>query len=112
MSVTVDVNMNVKFVIDCCLQVNLNPAVLPPDLQLYPEVTDAQLQLTDFCVNRISHFAGPIVREMASTIRHLIEKKSARNGPDSSSKSTGKSIGIKRFWKSPCTIYSNESGKS
>jgi hypothetical protein len=81
MSVTVDVNMNVKFMIDCCLRVNLNPAVLPPDLQLYPEVTDAQLQLTDFRVNRISHFAGPIVREMAGTMRQLIEKKVSDERP-------------------------------
>ena len=74
-SVSVDADTDVKIVIDCRLDVQLDPTRLPPDVILKPEVVNADIEISKFRINRISHMEGALARELSRGLQKLLEKK-------------------------------------
>lgn len=75
MSVTLDADADVRIQLDCRLDVQLDGGRFPPDIVLKPEVTNARIRLRDLHVNRISHFDGPVVRELGDGLRRIVQSK-------------------------------------
>jgi len=72
-SVTVEGDARVKLKLDCLLGMQWDASRLPPELQLKPEVTRANLQLADFDLHRIGPLEGPVVRELGDVLRDLAQ---------------------------------------
>jgi len=67
----------VRLRVSCSLAMKLDPTRLPPDVLLDPEVTSADLQLVRFELRRISQLNGPLVRELSSGVREIVEDEIA-----------------------------------
>ena len=80
-SVSVDADADILLTADCVLGSRLDPTHLPPDIVLQPEITDADLTLRRFEVNRISKFGGDIAEELGRGLRKIIEKKIEEKRP-------------------------------
>ncbi len=81
-SVTLDADARVRLVLTCRLDIDLDATRLPPDVVVKPEVIDADLQVSDFRVNRISHFDGPIVRELGDGLEKILVKQIEQRRPE------------------------------
>ena len=55
----------------------LDPTKFPPDFFLEPRVTSADLDILEFKLRRISHFGGPLVKSLSSSVREVLEDKIA-----------------------------------
>jgi len=75
LSVTLDADAEVEITAQCCLDIQMDPTRFPPDLILKPEVTGANVRLKHVRINRISHFDGPVVRELSSGLKRLLREK-------------------------------------
>ncbi len=74
-SITLDADAEVRLVLDCRLDVELDLSRLPPDVVLRPEVVQAEVQLAEFRVNRISHLDGPVARELGNGLKQVLRKQ-------------------------------------
>jgi len=80
-SVSLDADARVTVVALCRLDVDLDPSKFPPDVILQPEIVDADIQISRFDVNRISHFDGPIARELGGNLKQVLEQKIEEKRP-------------------------------
>lgn len=74
-SVSIDADADVILDLDCTLEIDLVPTRLPPDVVLKPRVHNASLSVERFRVNRISHFNGPIVRELGDRLKKIVMER-------------------------------------
>ncbi|MCE9525114.1 MAG: hypothetical protein K8R36_03560 [Planctomycetales bacterium] len=63
------------------MSMKLDPTKFPPDISLEPRVTQADLDILDFKIQRISHFGGPVVKSLSSSVREVLEDKIAESRP-------------------------------
>jgi hypothetical protein len=80
-SISVDADADVRLIIGCRLDVRLDLSRFPPDIVLLPEVMDADLHITDFRVNRISHFDGPVARQLGEALEKILSQKIEEQRP-------------------------------
>lgn len=66
---TIDLHTQVE------LRTKLDARTFPPELQLQPRVTSAQLRLTEFRVDKISKIGGDVAEEMGEALEKLLVKK-------------------------------------
>ncbi|MFN0020887.1 MAG: hypothetical protein ACKVP0_21720 [Pirellulaceae bacterium] len=63
------------------MSMKLDPTKFPPDISLEPRVTQADLDILAFKLQRISHFGGPVVKSLSSSVREVLEDKIAESRP-------------------------------
>ena len=78
LSIGVDADARVRLRVHCSLGVELDPMNLPPDVVLDPVITDADLQIVDFRIRRVSDLSGPIVRPLSHQVREVLEDRIAK----------------------------------
>lgn len=59
----------------------LDVSKFPPDFSLEPRITQADLDILNFRIQRISHFGGPVVKSLSSSVREVLEDKIADSRP-------------------------------
>lgn len=59
----------------------LDVSKFPPDFSLEPRITQADLDILNFKLQRISHFGGPVVKSLSSSVREVLEDKIADSRP-------------------------------
>ena len=78
MSVTTDAVALVNLAVDCALEFETLAGKFPPDIQLKPEVTAADINVKSFQVHRISHVKGTIAKEMGRNLRRVLDRQIIR----------------------------------
>ena len=76
-SVSADANACVRLRAQLEITARLDAAEVPPDLLLAPRVTDAELEILDFRLERVSDLSGPLIKSLSSTVREVLEEKLA-----------------------------------
>jgi hypothetical protein len=76
-SLSAEATAVVRLRIGCSVAMKLDPTRFPPDVRFQPQVESADLQLVHFRLRRISQASGPVVRELGSAIRDVVESKIA-----------------------------------
>jgi len=76
-SLSADADASVRLRMSCLLSLQLDPSKFPPDVLLRPSVTDANLQMLYFRLNRISEIHGPLVKQLSYEVREILEDKIA-----------------------------------
>ena len=66
---------------EVAVAMKLDPTKFPPDVSLEPRVTQADLDILNFKIQRISHFGGPVVKSLSSSVREVLEDKIAESRP-------------------------------
>ena len=66
---------------EVAVAMKLDPTKFPPDVSLEPRVTQADLDILDFKIQRISHFGGPVVKSLSSSVREVLEDKIVESRP-------------------------------
>jgi hypothetical protein len=66
---------DIRFRATCSLGSRLDPSRFPPDLLLEPEVTDADLELVDFRLQRVSQLNGSLAHELGKALHDVIEDR-------------------------------------
>jgi hypothetical protein len=77
-SLSANAEAQVRVRVRCNLTAKLDTSQLLPAVVLNPVVTEADLQLVDFRLRRISQLSGPLVHELGKTLRELLENELAR----------------------------------
>lgn len=75
LSISLDADADVILDLDCTLDVDFVATRFPPDVILKPKVDDASLNVRRFRVNRVSHFDGPVARELGDSLKKMVVKK-------------------------------------
>ena len=73
LSVEADARLRLRAKLEMTLK--LDVAKLPPDVYLEPRVASADLDILEFKLRRISHFDGPAVKSLSSSVREMLEDK-------------------------------------
>ncbi len=76
-SISADADARVRLRVRCNLGAEVDPTKLPPDVVLDPAITDADLQLVDFDLRRISDLRGPLVNSLSHAVREVLEDRIA-----------------------------------
>jgi hypothetical protein len=74
-SVSAEADAHVRLRATCDIGWKLAPGKIPPDVLLDPVVTDAQLELLDFRLRRISDLHGPVVKELGRALHEILDDK-------------------------------------
>ena len=74
-SISAHANARVRMNVLCELEIQLNPLAIPPSVTLKPKVSEANVELHEFKVTRISHMKGPIAKFLGSSLRDLLDRK-------------------------------------
>jgi hypothetical protein len=77
-SLSANAKAQVRLRVQCDLGVQLDPSEVPPAVTLDPVVTEADLQLVDFRLRRISDLHGPLVHELGKGLRDVVEDELAK----------------------------------
>jgi hypothetical protein len=75
MSISTNARATVEMNITCDVQILLNPLKIPPDVEFKPSVTEANIKLRDFNVDRISQMHGPLAELLGKGIREVLDNK-------------------------------------
>lgn len=79
-SLSADADARVRLKADCRLGLHLDPVHLPPDVLLEPEVLQADIQLVDFRLRKISDLRGPLVLKLGRALEDVLRDKLAERG--------------------------------
>jgi hypothetical protein len=74
-SLSADAIADVKLTVQCLLDAKLDFTKLPPDLVLVPEVVDADLELVEFRLIRVSKAGGELAEQMGKAAQKILEEK-------------------------------------
>ena len=74
-SLSVDADAVVQMRLTCKTAVRLDVSKIPADILLDAEVTDADLELKDFHVRRISKVGGEAAQQVTRSLRSVVERK-------------------------------------
>jgi hypothetical protein len=72
-SISADGEAQVALRVACELKMGMDISKLPPDVLLSPQVTDADLQLIEFRILRISDVGGSVAKELGDSLRGVVE---------------------------------------
>lgn len=81
-SVGADANARVRLRVRCNVGLELDPTKLPPAVVLDPVVTDADLQIVDFRLRRVSDLGRSVVSPLSHSVREVLEDRIAKRRPD------------------------------
>jgi hypothetical protein len=76
-SVSAEAYARVRLRVACAVGISFQLKGTAPKLSLDPEVIDAQLELTDFRLHRISDFDGPAVHKLGHALRGVLQDEIA-----------------------------------
>lgn len=77
-SVSADAIADIQLKLRCTMSTKLDITKLPPDIQLQPTVTDAEVKLVQFKLQRLSKSGGPIVRELGDGVEKILRRELAQ----------------------------------
>lgn len=80
-SVGADADARVRLRVHCNVGIEFDPTKLPPDVFLDPVVTDANLQIVDFRLRRVSDLGSSIVSPLSHQVREVLEDQIAKRRP-------------------------------
>jgi len=80
-SVSMEADARVRLRVRSNVGMELDPTKLPPDVGLAPIVTDAELQIVDFRLRRLSDLRGPLVKALSHRVREVLEDQIAKRRP-------------------------------
>jgi hypothetical protein len=72
-SLGAEADATVQVVLQCDLATRLDTSTIPPGLEFDPVVRQADLQIKDFRVRRISQVNGPLVKALSASVREMLE---------------------------------------
>lgn len=72
-SLGADADAQVRLRVSCQMVMRLDATKLPPDVLLRPSVSDANLEIVEFRLQQISDLHGPLVKELSSGVREVLE---------------------------------------
>lgn len=72
-ALTTECDTIVQLQIDCEVGIKLTASSLLFGIEVDPVVTDSRLQLKDFRLKRVGEMKGPVIKELSSSLRHVIE---------------------------------------
>ncbi len=78
-SIGAEADARLRLRAELAVAMKLDPTKFPPDFALQPRVTKADLDILEFKIRRISHFGGPMVKSLSSTVREVLEDKIAED---------------------------------
>jgi hypothetical protein len=73
LSAEADARLRLRAKLEMALKLDVTK--LPPDAYLQPRVTSADLDILEFKLRRVSHFDGPVVKSLSSSVREMLEDK-------------------------------------
>jgi len=74
-SLSADGSARVELHVDCQVNVRVNPTTFPPDVEFAPVVTEAEVQLKEFEIERISRLGGDAAELLGKGIREILDEK-------------------------------------
>jgi len=74
-NISADADASVEMRIWCQIGMNLDVRKFPPDVIMLPEVTQANLDITDFRLHRVSKLDGPIVKQLSGSVHKILLDK-------------------------------------
>ncbi|MEZ6117384.1 MAG: hypothetical protein R3C28_12520 [Pirellulaceae bacterium] len=74
-SLSMNADAHVAVTVDCTLETKLNFQKLPPDVQLVPRVTQADIRVSKFETHQISKLDGKVAEELGRGIKKVLDKK-------------------------------------
>ena len=80
-SISADAEARVQLRMRCQLRLSLDPVTFPPELAIHPRVTDAELDLVDFRVIRLSKLDGPLVKQIGDGLHGALQREIDRRSP-------------------------------
>ena len=78
-SLSAEADARLRLRAELAVALKLDGAKWPPDVSLEPRVTKADLDILEFKLRRISHFDGPLVKSLSSSVREVLEDKIAED---------------------------------
>lgn len=73
LSAEADARLRLRAKLEMALKLDVTK--LPPDAYLQPRVASADLDILEFKLRRVSHFDGPVVKSLSSSVREMLEDK-------------------------------------
>ena len=80
-SIGAEADARLRLRAELAVAMKLDPSKFPPDVYFEPRVTKADLDILEFKLRRISHFGGPVVKSLSSSVREVLEDKIAEDRP-------------------------------
>jgi hypothetical protein len=80
-SIGAEADARLRLRAELAVGMKLDPTKFPPDVYLQPRVTQADLDILEFKLRRISHFGGPVVKSLSTSVREVLEDKIAEDRP-------------------------------
>ncbi len=80
-SIGAEADARLRLRVELAVGMKLDPTKFPPDIFLEPRVTQADVDMLDFKLRRISHFGGPVVKSLSSSVREVLEDKIEADRP-------------------------------
>ena len=74
-SLSMHAKSRVEMNVECSVYVHVNSAKFPPDVEFSPKVTNANVQLKEFEVDRISRVGGDAAELIGKGIREVLDEK-------------------------------------
>jgi hypothetical protein len=74
-SVSAEADAKVRLTMRCELGLAFELTDFPPDMILEPSVTDANLQLLELRVHRVSKLSGPLVKQLGRALRDVLQQE-------------------------------------
>lgn len=74
-SVSADAEADVRLKITGEFGIQLDPKKFPPDIVCIPKVTDAKLDVSQFSIERVSKFDGPVVKQFSKSVHKVLLDK-------------------------------------
>lgn len=76
-SIGAEADARLRLRAELAVGMKLDPTRFPPDIALEPRVNQADIDILEFKLRRISHFGGPVVKSLSSSVREVLEDKIA-----------------------------------
>ena len=73
LSVSASGDAKIRLTLDCSVAVKFDITKLPPDVELDPKVTRADLELLEFRLNRVGNIGGEIAQQLAKGVKHVLD---------------------------------------
>jgi hypothetical protein len=80
-SIGAEADARLRLRAELAVGMKLDPTKFPPDVFLTPRVTQADLDILEFKLRRISHFGGPVVKSLSSSVREVLEDRIEEGRP-------------------------------
>ena len=73
LSISASGDAKIRLTLDCEIRVKFDISKLPPDVELDPKVTKAELELVEFRLNRVGNIGGEVAQQLAKGVKHVLD---------------------------------------